>query len=103
MAGDVAVDDCREFSGTQYVCSTTGWVASSGEASCPAATPNDTCSGVMVPGILGGLPGGPNGGGYTPIGGTADPGLSDSIARFECTLNGGLVIDTPTGWYCEDS
>ena len=89
MAGDVSEGDCREHDGTQYACSSSGWDATSGESSCPAATPNDTCADEMVPGILGPVPGGPSGGTYDPSQGTSEPASTTPSPEQLCDSSGG--------------
>ena len=99
MADDVEEGDCREGDGTQYVCTASGWAETSGESSCPAATPNDTCADEMVPGVLGEQPGGPSGGTYDPSEGTVEtppppPETPDSIQQA-CADVGGVWIRLP--------
>ena len=55
IAQDVTEGTCRSHEGQQYICEVyggAGWVATSNQSMCPAATPADTCSGQTVPGVI---------------------------------------------------
>ena len=102
MAGELSVGECRESNGTQFVCGSYGWTQSSGESSCPAGTPNDTCAGNMIPGILGEAPNGPGGDQYGPSEGVAIPMplIPEPQAEEFCESIGGelkKVEDSVTG------